>query len=132
MQIKIIAKKPERHRMLSEYVPFVETVFAEFRTIGIKKPPRELLFKEIISRRLYAGRIPLTMKRGLAGCYGKQWWLAINLGLGHPLLIQECLVHEIAHIADALKTGKWGHGKSWEETHEQLKTIVFGRLLWTR
>ena len=126
MKIMVVAKKPEHHQRLSEYVPFIRVVFGKFGVVGVQKAviPKELIFKPIITRNLSEKKIFQTMTRGKAGYNKGQWWMAVNLGLGHNLLIQEVLIHEAAHIAEALKSGNWGHGKEWKSLFETLKRKI--------
>ena len=105
---------------LNRLRPKLEMLLTELQSQFKVSPPAVITFQPLVVSK--GRRDKLTL--GKAGCRAGCWYISINIPLCR-IMQQEwsTLAHEVAHIGDALITGKWSHGPMWAKINKHLKSL---------
>lgn len=127
MKINIKTNNEVHHKLLKVYSKPLSKIMHH-----LKKQYRFRLPASIILRPLR----PHTRKGCASLTFGRAgytpnlgYWIAMNMNLYNDMnsLALSTLAHEAAHLAEAMKTKRWTHGKLWKEMYEVAEGIVVNR-----
>jgi hypothetical protein len=120
MIIHVEAKDEEAQEILKEIVP---TVFDGF--IKLEKLYPEIVLPERLTLQCFRKQTKPAKTFTCALCGHKphkgEWYIKVRRTINGNFSKQDTILHEIAHIGEALLTGKWGHGKTFWTIFGQLK-----------
>lgn len=67
-------------------------------------------------------KTPKTLTCALTGYKPQEgWYMKFRRSINGNFGKRETVLHEVAHLGEAMLTGKWNHGKVWKKIFEQLK-----------
>lgn len=120
MYIHVKAKDEEAREILRELVP---TVFDGF--VKLEKLYPEIILPEKLILQCFRKQSKPVKVWTCALCghkpHKQEWYIKVRRTINGNLSKQNTILHEIAHIGEALLTGKWGHGKTFEKIFGQLR-----------
>jgi hypothetical protein len=120
MLIHVEAKVKEDQEILKAVVPVVLDGFTRLE----KLYPEIVLPDKLILKCFRKQYKPVkTLICALCGHkpHKGEWYIKVRRTINGNFSKQHTILHEIAHIGEALLTGKWGHGKTFEKIFQQLK-----------
>lgn len=127
MRVIIKSKKRSHYLALEQYIKPLQKIMAGLRKeYGLKLP--ESITLRPLREYNYRKRKRNNYVCGRAGySHNKGYWIALNMDICEDIdygitVLQE----EAAHIAEALKTRRWGHGKLFKEIYKKTEQYLKG------
>lgn len=118
MRIIIKARKKHDIKTLERYPDHIRKIFKRLARVYKFKAPDEITLRPL---RRNNDQYAQSFTYGRAGYDGKNYWIAMNTELDCSL---NTIAHEVAHLAEAIKFKKWGHGKKFGEILERALEVV--------
>ncbi|MBI4699152.1 MAG: SprT-like domain-containing protein [Nitrospirae bacterium] len=127
----LITTTDKRHRAaLARYAQLIRKalLLLAHRHRFVSRLPKTLLLRPLKQKQdgIGSGNHAIA---GYSGATG-QYYISLNMDVikifGRRTLL-DTLAHETAHIAEALKTGQWSHGKYFRELHHEALLCLNGR-----
>ena len=122
MEIVIKTTDKEAGDILRGYVPMLRKMFRKLSQSYKFKLPERVILRPLRKNNAPRKSIWTFGRAGYSPETG--WYISMNIQLCQALG-KECdtLAHEVAHIGEARKTGRWTHGELWEKMYTKIKAM---------
>ncbi|NOX21108.1 MAG: hypothetical protein GXO99_07615 [Nitrospirae bacterium] len=120
MRIVVKTKDKEYQKILHGYIPYIKRMFVSLSKGYKFKLPEEIILRPL---RKYKKAHYSSWTFGRAG-YSPEtgWYISMNIELCRLLDRElDTLAHEVAHIAEAIMTGRWTHGELFEKLYKSAR-----------